>query len=178
MIYHMNKREFLIKHLTEGKSYQEISDEHQIPREQLSNWWNEGEEIRNEIKRSNQLYNSRVGKPEFSKFKELGKREFYQWFADQPKVCRYCGIEEFKLQKLFDKETGPLNTKRGRGRTLELERRDSASNEYSPENCILACYVCNNHKSDLISEEEHLRYFAPAIKKYLDDKFSNLNDLG
>lgn len=172
----MDKKEFLIQHLTEGKSYQDISDENQLDRKQLSIWWEEGEEIRNEIKRSNQLYNSRVSKPEFSKFKELGKREFYNWYANQDKVCGYCGVEEFKLQKLFDKENGPLKTKRGRGRTLELERRDSISNEYSPENCLLACYVCNNHKSDLITEEDHLRYFAPAIKKYLDEKFSKLND--
>lgn len=172
----MDKREFLVQHLTEGKAYQEISEEYRIPREQLSKWWDDGIEIRSEIKRANQLFNARVGKPEFSKFQDLGKRRFYEWFANQGKECAYCGIEEFKLQKLFDKESGSLITKRGRGRTLELERRDSESNEYSPENCVLVCYVCNNHKSDLISEDEHLRYFAPVIRKYLEDKFDRLND--
>jgi len=170
----MDKREFLIQHLTEGKSYQQISDEHGIPREQLSNWWNEGEELRNEIKRANQLFNGRIGKEEFSEFELLGKRAFYEWFVGLPKICAYCGIEEHKLQKIFNKDNGLLKTKRGRGRILELERRDSETNKYSPDNCVLACYICNNHKSDLITEDEHLKYFAPAIKQYLDDKFSEI----
>ena len=169
----MDKKEFLIQHLTEGKSYQQISDEFNIPRQQITQWWEEGLEIRNEIKRANQLYNNRVGKEEFVEFENLGKRKFYEWFEKQPKHCAYCGIEEYKLQGLFN--NGILATKRGRGKVLELERRDSDSNKYSPDNCILACYICNNHKSDLISEADHLLYFAPSIKRYLDNKYSELN---
>ena len=172
----MDKREFLIQHLTEGKGYQQISDEFNIPRPQISQWWEDGLDIREEIKRANQLFNNRVGKEEFIEFERLGKRKFYEWFEKQPKKCAYCGIEEFKLQELFNSENGILKTKRGRGKVLELERRDSGSNQYSPDNCVLACYVCNNHKSDLISETEHLSYFAPSIKKYLDSKYSELND--
>ena len=170
----MDKKEFLVQHLTEGKSYQQISEENNVPRTQLSQWWEEGLEIRKEIKRANQLFNSRVGKEEFSDFEKLGKRAFYEWFSNQQKKCAYCGVEEHKLQKLFDDNKGLLKTKRGRGKTLELERRDSESNKYSPENCILACYLCNNHKSDLITEDEHLKYFAPVIKKYLDNKLAEL----
>lgn len=172
----MDQREFLIQHLTEGKSYQTISAEYDVPRETLSEWWSEGEDIRKEIKRANQLFNSRRGKPEFLQFERLGKRKFFEWFARQPKQCNYCKIEEFKLQKLFNKKDGILNTKRGRGARLELERKNTDSNEYSPENCVFACYICNNHKSDLISEEEHRKYFAPSIKEYLENKYSSLHD--
>jgi hypothetical protein len=172
----MNQAEFLIQHLTEGKSYKTISEENGIHNSQLSQWWESGLELRSLIKKSNQLYSNKKNTEEFSEFRNLGKRAFFEWYRAQPRKCAYCGIEETKLEKLFDKETGILGTKRGRGRTLELERRNTVTNEYSKENCVLACYLCNNHKSDLITEEEHLEYFAPAIRKFLEDKFNNLND--
>jgi len=45
-----------------------------------------------------------------------------------------------------------------RGNHLELERRDAKNNYYSPENCVLACYFCNNDKSDIFDENEYLEY--------------------
>ncbi|AKD04307.1 hypothetical protein PKOR_15935 [Pontibacter korlensis] len=69
-----------------------------------------------------------------------------------------------------------LSTKRGRGKSLELERKDAASNLYTAENCVLACYFCNNHKSDIISEEDHCQYFAPQIRVYLEAKYRELLD--
>ena len=170
----MDKKEFLIQHLTEGKSYQIISDESDVSRSLLTKWWNEGLKIREEIKRANQLFNARKGKTDFEKFEKLGKRWFYEWYVKQPKKCYYCGIEEEKLQKIFDVENGILHTKRNRGRVLELERKNAKNNEYSPENCVMACYLCNNHKSDLISEKDHLGYFAKNIYNYLEDKYKEL----
>jgi len=172
----MDKKEFLIQHLTESKSYQQISNENNIPRKQLTQWWLEGLEFRDEIRRANQLFNNRVGKEEFTEFENLGKRKFYEWFTLQPKICAYCGIEEYKLQRLFNERNGILKTKRGRGKILELERKDSNSNKYSPDNCVLICYICNNHKSDLISEVDHRLFFTSAIKKFLDNKITELND--
>lgn len=170
----MDKKEFLIQHLTEGKSYQHISDKNNVSRPQLTKWWNEGLKIREEIKRANQLFNARKGNKDFKKFEKLGKRKFFEWYEKLPKRCAYCEIEEEKLQKIFDVENGRLHTKRNRGRVLELERENAKNNEYSPENCVMACYLCNNHKSDLISEKDHLRYFAKDIYNYLDDKYNEL----
>jgi len=170
----MDKREFLIQNLTEGKNYQYISEKYNIPRPQLTKWWNEGLEIRELIKRANQLFNSRKGKKDFEKFEKLGKRGFFEWYEKQPKKCAYCGIEEEKLQKIFNVEKGNLHTKRNRGRVLELERENAKNNEYSPENCVMVCYLCNNHKSDLISKEDHIKYFAKNIYKYLNDKYIEL----
>lgn len=167
----MDQQEFLIQHLTEGKSYKAISAANNIPGTKLSEWWESGLELRKQIARSNQLFNARQNNENFIAFREIGKRGFYEWFAAHPKECYYCGIEEHKLSKLFDYETGILETKRGRGRTLELERRDAKNNIYSSENCVLACYLCNNHKSDLISEEDFLKYFAKPIREYLEEKF-------
>ncbi len=170
----MDQEEFLIQHLTEGKSYPKIAAEYNILNKQLSEWWDSGTELRLQIKKSNQLYANKKNKEEFSEYKVLGQRHFFEWYRKQPRVCHYCQTEEYKLEKLFDKETGNLGTKRGRGRTLELERRDALSNKYSIDNCVFACYLCNNHKSDLITEQDHIKYFAPSIRKYLDDKLAEL----
>ena len=167
----MNAKEFLLQHLTEGKSYQQIADENNLPRTTLTLWGEEGLELRERIKRSNQLFNGRKDNPHFDEFAKMGKRKFFEWFEDHGQSCDYCGIAAVKLKALFDYETGILGTKRGRGRVLELERRDAKGNRYNPENCVLICYLCNNHKSDLISEADHREYFAPAIRKYLEDKY-------
>lgn len=42
-----------------------------------------------------------------------------------------------------------------RGKRLEVDRMDSRKS-YTPENCVLACYPCNNAKSDVFSYEQFL----------------------
>jgi 5-methylcytosine-specific restriction endonuclease McrA len=172
----MDQNEFLIQHLTEGKSYDNISKACVIPRKQLSEWWESGKEMRDRIKRANDTFNSRVGNVGFAYFKEKGKRFFFEWYDQQEKKCAYCGIEEWKLEKIFDFESGILKTKRGRGRKLELERKDAKTNQYTLDNCVLSCYLCNNHKSDLISEADHMKYFARPIREYLEAKYREIGD--
>lgn len=78
---------------------------------------------------------------------------FYNWYKNQPKFCCYCGIPESLLQEYF---SIPDLSKRKRGKKLEIERilADKDNNSYSIENCSLACYVCNNAKSDLINYKD------------------------
>lgn len=127
------------------------------------------------IKKAKRIFSSKKALASFMKFKEGGFERFYHWYAKQERKCFYCKAEEYKLHDLFSNKMG-FNTKRLRGSSLELERRDSSpsNNEYSEDNCALICYFCNNHKSDIISMDDHIRYFAPAIKKYIDDKFEIL----
>lgn len=168
----LTPEEFLALHLTEGKSYQYIADKYKEDRKTLSKWWADNLEIRNLIKKSNQIFNNKKNRDDFTKFQKLGKRGFFEWYKRQPRHCHYCGTKEEHLQELFNTQT--LSSKRKRGPSLELERRDSDRNEYSPENCVLACYFCNNHKSDVISEDDHKTYFATAIGEYLAHKYKNL----
>jgi len=167
-------REFLIRHIAGGEKYADIvSTESNL--NQLRAWYKDEQfkELRSMLRRSNQLYNGKHKNEKFIAFKKLGKIQFFKWFEKQYNKqkgsCIYCGIEEAKLKKIFDKEI--LYTKRKRGRVLELERKDAKNNAYSPNNCVLACYLCNNHKSDLISVNDHMTYFAPKIKAYLDAKY-------
>lgn len=167
----MDQREFLIQHIIEAKKLATIIAESGIAHKQFTLWYATGGKTLNSIRHANQLFASRKGKDDFSVFEKLGRRHFFEWYDSQPKACYYCGIEEEKLQKLFDFDTGILKTKRGRGRNLELERKDVQNNAYTPENSVLACYLCNNHKSDLITESEHKKYFSKQIRAFLEDKY-------
>jgi len=171
----MNQRESLIQHIIEGKKLAILTEESGIARSQFAKWYETGGKTLETIRRANQLFANRKNKEDFFIFEKLGRRHFFEWYDSQPKTCYYCGIDEEKLQKLFDYDTGILNTKRGRGRNLELERRDAENNAYTPENCVLACYLCNNHKSDLISESEHNKYFAKQIRAFQEDKYQEMN---
>ncbi|MDP2953067.1 MAG: HNH endonuclease signature motif containing protein [Chloroflexota bacterium] len=81
-------------------------------------------------------------------------QEFYTWYErrlnEQKGCCAYCGL--------------PGNTKDHygkwfrdgrRGQRLEVDRKESKK-PYSAKNCVLACYPCNNAKSDVFSHEEFL----------------------
>ncbi len=95
---------------------------------------------------------------------------FYDWYVSQGQACGYCGISQDELYELFSKGKNkklPLNNavKRSSG-TLEIERRDSENNEYSPKNCILACPLCNNAKSNLIDEDNWVLLFVEPMREY------------
>jgi len=171
----MNQREFLIQHIIEGKKLAILTEESGIARSQFAKWYETGGKTLDSIRRANKLFASRTNNNQFDEFKNLGRRRFFEWYESQPKECYYCGIEEYKLEQLFDYDTGILQTKRGRGRSLELERKDAKNNTYTIENCVLACYLCNNHKSDLISDSEHKKYFVKQFRAFQEDKYQEMN---
>lgn len=64
-----------------------------------------------------------------------------------------------------------------RGRTLEIDRKNAVTNEYSTENCVLACYFCNNDKSDIFTHEEYKQYMKPVLyarKQLIEKKYKEL----
>ena len=98
-----------------------------------------------------------------------GRDEFLNWYNTQEKKCCYCGVEESDLIKYFDKEINEqYKWARPRGKFLEVERVITApesENKYSKENCRLACYICNNAKSDFLSAES-FEPIARGINKF------------
>lgn len=96
------------------------------------------------------------------------KEEFLKWYIKEPKECCYCGIKEEYLILYFNKNNNPqyykdkVNKARQRGKDLEVERIETLNpkNVYSKENCALACYICNNAKSDFLSPKS----FKPIAK--------------
>ena len=98
-----------------------------------------------------------------------GMANFFNWYNSQDKKCCYCGVEESDLIKYFDKEINEqYKWARPRGKFLEVERVITApesENKYSKENCRLACYICNNAKSDFLSAES-FEPIARGINKF------------
>lgn len=86
---------------------------------------------------------------------------FYRWYIktkqEQQECCYYCGTDEKVIADLFEKKYTSVK-RPNRGKHLEVERKDASSNEYSSGNCVLACYFCNNDKSDIFSEKEYFEY--------------------
>lgn len=111
-------------------------------------------------------------KADFSRRKIEGKdafgsfESFQEWYDKQEKVCHYCGISECECQEIamtgiltssrFPQE-GKLGRGQARGMWLEVDRRKPKEN-YSDKNCVLACYFCNNDKSDIFDEQQYMRF--------------------
>lgn len=79
---------------------------------------------------------------------------FRTWYDAQSKKqngsCHYCQLPG-DTRRCY----GRWFRKRRRGKNLEVDRIDN-SKPYSPDNCVLACYPCNNAKSDVFSYEEFM----------------------
>jgi len=67
------------------------------------------------------------------------------------KQCHYCKVTNVEIYKLAEKHQ--LFSKNERGRSLEIDRRNS-NYEYTPDNCVMACYWCNNAKTDEFTMDE------------------------
>lgn len=74
--------------------------------------------------------------------------------------CHYCEIEEAEFCGIWgDTFYGGIK----RGRKLEIDRIDN-DGEYSLDNCVLACALCNMAKSDKFTYEE-FKGIGVAIEK-------------
>ena len=85
-------------------------------------------------------------------FKEKFSETDFNKMLDKT-TCSYCGISLAQIEELG--KNGKLNNKRSdtRGYTLEIDRM-LPNLEYSKKNCCMACYWCNNAKTDEFSPEE------------------------
>jgi hypothetical protein len=110
---------------------------------QLKNWFNSKQ---------------RSGNNDFLDFEE-----FYEWYSCEDKICFYCGIKEPECQEIVLK--GKLKSKRfpkdgiiGRGTSrgvwLEIDKVNPYST-YRKSNVVLACYFCNNDKSDIFNGKDY-----------------------
>jgi hypothetical protein len=88
---------------------------------------------------------------------------FERWYQKQPKQCHYCHIEEVVVQEIVMRglltsarfpKIGLKARGRNRGKWLEVDRKNPLR-KYSAANCVLACYFCNNDKSDVFDELQY-----------------------
>ena len=101
--------------------------------------------LRNELKPLKDKYKE--------KFKKIFPLKEFENMTKEKTTCSYCGISLAQIEELG--KNGKLNNKRSdtRGYTLEIDRM-LPNLEYSKENCCMACYWCNNAKTDEFSPEE------------------------
>jgi len=106
------------------------------------------------MKSRQQLYSTyrRIKKADCCNEWQTDSRSFYTWYQEQAdrqeNRCAYChlpGCTEEYYGRTFRQDR--------RGLALEVDRKDNTK-PYSPLNCVLACYPCNNAKSDVFSYDE------------------------
>ena len=129
------------------------------------------DEIR-KIRRIRSLYHNKKKKNfDFPNFNSFYKWHEQQW-KEQEGKCYYCHTDEHVIATLLEKKYS--HRKRlNRGRYLEVERKDATSNKYNSQNCVLACYFCNNDKSDIFNEGEYRAYLQNR-KAFLNAQFEQL----
>ena len=92
----------------------------------------------------------------------ISKKDFVEWYDNEPKVCHYCGIPEDLLNKTGD----ILNSKILR---FTIDRKNN-NEGYTKDNIVLACNRCNFMKSDYLTYEEMLFY----AKTYITPKWKSM----
>lgn len=164
----MNQR-FINCYLNDGyaPTYKEVASALNISYKEVQTLYNNKEHRAKlqSIQTVRKLHNSIKNRSD-TKYDFQGFKDFYTWYEKIDKICCYCGITEQILEKIWQNN---WRTKRRRGRKLEVERVNSSSNLYNSKNCKLACYFCNNHKSDLITKEHYDKHFATPMKNYLEE---------
>lgn len=83
--------------------------------------------------------------------------------------CEYCGISLEEIEALADKRM--LHKKNDRGWSLEIDRLNS-NYEYTRDNCVMACYWCNNAKTDEFTEDE-FKEIGKSIKKVWEKRLQS-----
>ena len=94
---------------------------------------------------------------------------FFAWWCDKTpedgiRKCCYCEVHEDTPRKAFDLKI-ISSKKRSFSGELQIERKNPNGN-YCAGNCEFACVICNNAKSDMISEGDFKDFFVPGIKEY------------
>ena len=78
----------------------------------------------------------------------------FQWWESTPKKCYYCSLPEDLLMDLRNLP-GHINKRYPqRGKSLEIDRKQSNLPYSQIDNLVLACYWCNNAKTDAFLENE------------------------
>lgn len=92
--------------------------------------------------------------------RKFTKQQFFEWYnRGILQGCYYCGLKEEEQQKIIESKVIESNrfytSENGtRGKHLEIDRKNPIGS-YSQENCVLACYFCNNDKSDIFQAEDY-----------------------
>ena len=103
---------------------------------------------------------------------------FANWFVEQLKEyeckCFYCDSSIHDINKLIDEGLLKARSVRGNGKRGPVLEIDKQENGYCIDECVLACYYCNNDKSYTCSKDNYKKYFGPNRKLYFDSLLKQL----
>lgn len=152
------ERDFVWLYAVGEKKYSEIEEALGCDRARVQELFDRTANERKLVREIKRLFLRKKIKISFS--------EFYGEHVKRPKECCYCGVTQAQIDLLFEQKK--IHTKRQgtRGRSLELERVKPNERYENTENLRLACYWCNNAKSDEFSMEE-FKSIAEGIGKAL-----------
>lgn len=159
------KNQFLRLAVIEQKKYEEIAKMLGVERKQLSKWWDELKNEREEITEIRKLWGRK-------KFTKIQFPDFYDWYIGQNQRCYYCGITEEEIKILIANNKIVTKRLQTRGRRLELERKEPNKPYDDFENLVICCYWCNNAKTDEFTESE-FRKIGIEIGKVLKGRLTN-----
>lgn len=114
---------------------------------------------------SNQFSSNAERKKGFKSFKAFYRHLFGNGFAPDKAKCHYCGITQEEITAIFKNRF--IKSKKF-SPTMNIERLNS-NEGYTQKNTVLACPLCNNAKSDMISAEDFKEYFKEAMSNFLHD---------
>ena len=171
------KEQFFEELFINSKTKKELFELLKIDQKVYTEWSIELENSRKdeivEIKRVRSLYHNKKTSEGFA-FPSFSA--FYNWHKQQYEAqkgcCYYCGTSEAATAAVMEKKY-PERKRLNRGMKLEVERKDAKNNKYSSENCVLACYFCNNDKSEFFTEAEYRAYLKDR-KGYFDDQYAQI----
>ena len=97
--------------------------------------------------------------------------DFLLWWCEQPQTvdghhcCHYCGIPENLIVSAMDNPRFKKSSKTSFSEKLQVDQKKPKEG-YNSDNCVLACVLCNNAKSDMIDAKDFADFIAPAIREY------------
>lgn len=139
------QKEFIWLAFGEKIKYDVIAKRLDVQRKTLTQWTRD---LRSEWKPITEIY-----KTYSSKGIKVGFKRFHDHYLRMKLnyCCEYCGITEEEISSIKP------NTKRTRGKKLELDRKEPNDSYNNLDNLVFACYWCNNAKTDTFSHDEFLK---------------------
>jgi len=108
-------------------------------------------------------YNNEKRRDGFKSF-----RDFLAWWCKQKNECYYCKIDAATSGFAFKSRIFKPKKEAWKNGVLQIEKKDP-NGIYEPDNCVLACPLCNNAKSDMITYPEFKKHFAESFENYWQD---------
>jgi 5-methylcytosine-specific restriction endonuclease McrA len=137
---------FVRLYAIEGKKYADIEKALHCDRARVRELFNRTADERKLVHEAKQIRSRKKIKKSFS--------QFYSEYEKLKKECCYCGMTPEQLDLLFAQKKIRTKRRATRGRRLELERVEPNASYEDADNLRLACYWCNNAKSDEFTMEE------------------------